>query len=91
MYTQDMPQGQSLQDKQVTVDVPEDRLAEFYAFFGRFLAVGRPGGRRGGQAHGNPRRDPRHGGHRCGGHRDAEGAHTATQPAGPAADAEPEA
>ena len=33
--------------QQVTVDVPEDRVAEFHAFFGRFLAgrVGR--GRRG--------------------------------------------
>jgi hypothetical protein len=35
--------------KQVTVDVPEERLAEFHAFFARFLA-GRSGrGRRGGQ------------------------------------------
>jgi len=24
--------------QQVTVDVPEDRIAEFHAFFGRFLA-----------------------------------------------------
>jgi hypothetical protein len=33
--------------QQVTVDVPEDRIAEFHAFFGRFLA-GRSGrGRRG--------------------------------------------
>jgi hypothetical protein len=33
--------------QQVTVDVPEDRVAEFHAFFGRFLA-GRTGrGRRG--------------------------------------------
>jgi hypothetical protein len=31
--------------QQVTVDVPEDRLAEFHAFFARFLAGGR--GRRG--------------------------------------------
>ena len=29
---------------QVTVDVPEDRVAEFHAFFARFLAG--PGGRR---------------------------------------------
>jgi hypothetical protein len=28
------------QYKQVTVDVPEDRVAEFHAFFGRFLAGG---------------------------------------------------
>ncbi len=43
--------------KQVTVEVPEERLAEFHMFFGRFLAGrGRPG-RRG-----------RHGRH-CGHHR----------------------
>ncbi len=33
------------QDKQITVDVPEDRVAEFYAFYARFLAGRR--GRRG--------------------------------------------
>jgi hypothetical protein len=46
-------------DKQITVAVPEDRVAEFYAFYGRFLAGPRPshrGGRRG-----------RH--HGCGPHR----------------------
>ena len=32
----------------VTVDVPEDRVAEFHAFFGRFLAGRRGPGRRGG-------------------------------------------
>jgi len=43
------PKTQDTQDKQVTVDVPEDRVAEFHAFFGRFLAErGRRGyGRRG--------------------------------------------
>ena len=46
----------SKQDKQITIEVPEDRVAEFYAFYGRFLA-GFPG-RRG---HGR--------GHRCGSHR----------------------
>ena len=35
------------QYKQVTVDVPEDRVAEFHAFFARFLAG--PSGRRGGR------------------------------------------
>lgn len=36
------------QYKQVTVDIPEDRVAEFHAFFGRFLArEGRRRGRRG--------------------------------------------
>lgn len=45
---------------QVTVDVPEERLAQFHAFFARFLA-GR--GRRG--RHGEHRRH-RHGrGHGC--------------------------
>lgn len=46
------------QDKQITIDVPADRVAEFYAFYGRFLAgsLGRRGGRRG---------RPHHG---CGGH-----------------------
>jgi hypothetical protein len=41
------------QDKQITIDVPEDRVAEFYAFYGRFLAgfPGRRGGRRGGPHH----------------------------------------
>jgi hypothetical protein len=42
------------QDKQITIEVPEDRVAEFYAFYGRFLAG--PSRRRG---HGR--------GHRCGG------------------------
>ena len=34
--------------QQVTVDVPEDRVAEFHAFFARFLAGRRGRGRRGG-------------------------------------------
>jgi hypothetical protein len=53
--------------QQVTVDVPEDRLAEFHAFFGRFLA-GRSGrGRRGG-----PRGHHRGAhGHRCSERREA--------------------
>jgi hypothetical protein len=53
--------------KQVTVDVPEDRVAEFHAFFGRFLAGWRGRGRRGG--HGR-----RHGGvhgRRCSERREA--------------------
>jgi hypothetical protein len=41
--------------KQVTVEVPEARLAEFYAFYGRFLA----GERRGRRMGPHPR------GHRC--------------------------
>jgi hypothetical protein len=49
------------QDKQVTVDVPEDRVAEFYAFYGRFLA-----GRRRGRGGPGGRGGPHHGG--CHGH-----------------------
>ena len=51
------------QDKQITIDVPEDRVAEFYAFYGRFLAgaTGRRGRGRGPGRH-------RHGHHRCGPH-----------------------
>ena len=49
------------QDKQITIAVPEDRVAEFYAFYGRFLA-GFPGRRGRGRGH-----------HRCGGpHRHAD-------------------
>ncbi len=49
--------------KQITVEVPEERLAEFHMFFGRFLA-GRGGpGRRGRHGH-------RHG--HCGHRRQAE-------------------
>ncbi len=53
--------------QQVTVDVPEDRVAEFHAFFGRFLAGRRGRGRRGG--YGRQHR----GGHgrRCAERRDA--------------------
>lgn len=49
------------QDKQITIDVPEDRVAEFYAFYGRFLggSLGRRG-RGHGRGHG-------HGHQRCGG------------------------
>jgi hypothetical protein len=54
----------STKDKQITIEVPEDRVAEFYAFYGQFLA-GSPG-RRG------HRRD-----HRCGHrHRDEQPATT---------------
>jgi len=61
------------QYKPVTVDVPEDRVAEFHAFFGRFLAG--PRGRRGrGGRHGRPHAGGHghgHGrGHRCAGRRE---------------------
>jgi hypothetical protein len=41
------------QYKPVTVDVPEDRVGEFHAFFARFLAgrTGRGQGRRHGRPH----------------------------------------
>jgi hypothetical protein len=45
------------QDKQITIEVPEDRVAEFYAFYGRFLA-GFPGRR--GRGHGRHGCRPRH-------------------------------
>jgi hypothetical protein len=55
------------QDKQITVDVPEDRVAEFHAFFARFLA-GRvrrgpagPGGRSGHRRQGRQRHHGPHG------------------------------
>lgn len=54
-------------DKQITVDVPADRLPEFYAFFARFLAgdgPGRRGRRRGPGGHG-PGHGPGHRGHGC--------------------------
>ncbi len=53
------------QDKQVTVDVPAERVPEFYAMYARFLA-GRRGGRRGR----GPGRHPHHRG--CGPHRETE-------------------
>lgn len=49
-------------DKQITIDVPEERVAEFYAFYGRFLA-GSPGRRR----HGHGRH-----GHGCRPHREEQ-------------------
>ena len=56
----------------VTVDVPEDRVAEFHAFFARFLAGPTGRGQRG--RHGRPDRG-RHGhghgrGPRCAGRRE---------------------
>lgn len=73
------PNPTTTQYQQVTVDVPEDRIAEFHAFFGRFLA-GRSGrGRRG--RHGGPRRGVH--GRRCAERREAtEQGETTGQPAG---------
>jgi hypothetical protein len=52
----------SPQYQQVTVDVPEERVAEFHAFFARFLA-GRGGRRHHRGRHGRPGHGPR--GHGC--------------------------
>ena len=54
--------------QQVVVDVPEDRLAEFHAFFARFLAG--PSGRRHRGSHGRPHRGQH--GRRCAERREAE-------------------
>ncbi|WP_354700230.1 hypothetical protein DSM112329_00496 [Paraconexibacter sp. AEG42_29] len=73
------------QDKQITVDVPADRLPEFYAFFARFLAADGSGGRRGRRGPGGPRgrhgRGPGHGpdGH----HRGCRPSHTDERAAAP--------
>ena len=56
-------------DKQITIEVPEDRVAEFYAFYGRFLA-------------GSPRRRGHGRGHRCGGHHGHAAEHSQTADAG---------
>jgi hypothetical protein len=49
----------SSESKQITIEVPAERLAEFYAFFGQFLA-GWPGRRR---HHGGRRGHHGHHGH----------------------------
>lgn len=49
--------------KQITVDVPEERVAEFHAFFARFLAG--PRGRGRGRGPGGP--IGKHHGRHCGG------------------------
>ena len=53
----DRETSSTTQYQPVTVDVPEDRVAEFHAFFARFLA-GRTGRGRGGRA---SRHHDRHG------------------------------
>jgi hypothetical protein len=71
--------------KQVTVDVPEERVAEFHAFFARFLAGG-PGSGRGRRGrHGRPHHHGRHGhGGGCAERRGTpeQGAEPAERPAG---------
>ncbi|HEY4828767.1 MAG TPA: hypothetical protein VIH85_18490 [Solirubrobacteraceae bacterium] len=60
---QSNPQSQSTQ---ITVEVPEDRVAEFHAFFARFLAGPGGRGRHGRHGHGHHG----HHGHGCGPRRD---------------------
>jgi hypothetical protein len=87
----DIPTTQ--QDKQVTIPIPEDRLAEFYAFYARFLAADRPGGRRG-RRRGPHGHGPGHHGHGCRKHRDdgetnaaaTAGGHTPPAPPAPQQD-----
>lgn len=74
------------QDKQITVDVPPDRLPEFYAFFARFLAAGeaggrRRGGRRGGRGRGFGAGGPGPYGRHCHHGRAEAGAHEPEAPA----------
>jgi hypothetical protein len=63
------------QYKSVTVDVPEDRLAEFHSFFSRFLAGPRGRGRSGrhGRPHGAGHGHGHRHGHRCAERREASG------------------
>ena len=65
-------------DKQITIEVPEDRVAEFYAFFGHFLA-GSPGRRRRGPGHHRGHRGHGPCQHRGGPHHD-EHDHAADEP-----------
>ncbi len=43
---------ESHDDRQITIDVPADRVPEFYAFFGRFLAASEFRGRGRGRGRG---------------------------------------
>ena len=85
MDTHDTPQP----DKQITIDVPANRVPEFYAFYARFLAAGEHGGRgrrRGPGGRGRHGHGP-HGHGRCGHHGDeaVSQEHEATAPEAPAA------
>ncbi len=57
----DRETSSTTQYQTVTVDVPEERVAEFHAFFARFLAGPTGRGRRG--RHGGGHRGPGHGHH----------------------------
>jgi hypothetical protein len=66
----DMTVETTTKDKQITIEVPEERVAEFYAFFGHFLAGSRR--RRGGPHPRGHRHGPGRHGHRCGPHGEHE-------------------
>jgi hypothetical protein len=66
----------------VTVQVPEDRIAEFHAFFARFLAAPTGRGRRGRRGRHGHHGHHGHGGRQCGERRQAaERSETTGQPA----------
>jgi hypothetical protein len=68
----------------VTVQVPEDRIAEFHAFFARFLAAPTGRGRRGRRGRHGHHGHHGHGGRRCGERREAtERSETTGQPSAP--------
>ena len=75
------PNPTNTQHQSVTVQVPEDRIAEFHAFFGRFLAGPMGRGRRG--RHGRSQRG-HHGpsGHGCARRRSEQPSEATGQPAG---------
>jgi hypothetical protein len=76
----DMTVETTTKDKQITIEVPEDRVPEFYAFYGQFLA-GFPGRRRRGGGPGHRGHGPR--GHGCGRHHEER--ETAVPPVPPQA------
>jgi len=73
-------------DKQITIDVPEDRVAEFYAFYGQFLA-GFPGRRRRRVGPGHRGHGPH--GHGCHHHREKHEAGESAVPPVPPVPAKP--
>ena len=81
MDTNPNPNPTNTQYQSVTVQVPEDRIAEFHALFGRFLAGPMGRGRRG--RHGRPHRG-HHGPHGrgCAGHRTEQPGEASGQAAG---------
>ena len=80
LTTQETTTPSSAPERDITVSVPEDRVAEFYAFYARFLAGSRrpgPSGRRRGR-HGHGRHGRCHSRH--GGEQQAPQTQSADQP-----------